>query len=148
MENPGFSNHNSGLVAMHLLIPAMRHGRRVNLKYTALFSFEASPGDFLIVPKGQPFIAAGQPMVSTMGRFGRGAASGGRSRNGTMGIFRHSPLGGSIKPVVALAVTLVALAGFASGAQAQGVVRSVHQDWQIRCDTPPRAQREHCAPLQ
>ncbi|MBX9844122.1 MAG: invasion associated locus B family protein [Xanthobacteraceae bacterium] len=33
-------------------------------------------------------------------------------------------------------------------AQAQGAVRSVHNDWQIRCDTPPGAQSEQCALIQ
>ena len=33
-------------------------------------------------------------------------------------------------------------------AAAQGVVRSVHADWQIRCDTPPGAQGEQCALIQ
>ena len=32
--------------------------------------------------------------------------------------------------------------------RAQGVVRSVHADWQIRCDTPPGAQGEQCALIQ
>lgn len=31
---------------------------------------------------------------------------------------------------------------------AQGAVRSVHGDWQIRCDTPPGAQHEQCALMQ
>jgi invasion protein IalB len=31
---------------------------------------------------------------------------------------------------------------------AQGAVRSVHSDWQIRCDTPPGAQGEQCALIQ
>jgi invasion protein IalB len=31
---------------------------------------------------------------------------------------------------------------------AQGAVRSVHGDWQIRCDTPPGAQSEQCALIQ
>jgi invasion protein IalB len=35
-----------------------------------------------------------------------------------------------------------------SGAWAQGVIRSVHNDWQIRCDTPPGAQYEQCALMQ
>nr|WP_250152606.1 invasion associated locus B family protein [Ancylobacter radicis] len=35
-----------------------------------------------------------------------------------------------------------------AGAQAQGVVRSVHGEWQIRCDTPPGAQSEQCVLLQ
>jgi invasion protein IalB len=39
----------------------------------------------------------------------------------------------------------VALAGSAAG---QGVVKSVHDDWQIRCETPPGAQSEQCALFQ
>jgi invasion protein IalB len=39
----------------------------------------------------------------------------------------------------------LALTGAAS---AQGAVRSVHGDWQIRCDTPPGAQAEQCALIQ
>jgi invasion protein IalB len=31
---------------------------------------------------------------------------------------------------------------------AQGAVRSVHGDWQIRCETPPGAQNEQCALFQ
>jgi invasion protein IalB len=42
----------------------------------------------------------------------------------------------------ALALTL------ARPAAAQGVVKSVHGDWQIRCDTPPGAQTEQCALVQ
>ncbi len=34
------------------------------------------------------------------------------------------------------------------GASAQGVVKSVHGDWQIRCDTPPGAKTEQCALIQ
>jgi len=33
-------------------------------------------------------------------------------------------------------------------AHAQGAVRSVHGDWQIRCDTPPGAQNEQCVLIQ
>ena len=33
-------------------------------------------------------------------------------------------------------------------ANAQGAVKSVHGDWQIRCDTPPGAQNEQCALMQ
>jgi invasion protein IalB len=43
---------------------------------------------------------------------------------------------------------LLAFALSAAPAQAQGVVRSVHGDWQIRCDTPPGAQAEQCALIQ
>jgi invasion protein IalB len=40
------------------------------------------------------------------------------------------------------------LFGLAVPAHAQGAVRSVHGDWQIRCDTPPGAQAEQCALIQ
>jgi invasion protein IalB len=38
--------------------------------------------------------------------------------------------------------------GLTQAAGAQGAVRSVHGDWQIRCDTPPGAQAEQCALIQ
>jgi invasion protein IalB len=38
--------------------------------------------------------------------------------------------------------------GLTQAASAQGAVRSVHGDWQIRCDTPPGAQAEQCALIQ
>jgi len=38
--------------------------------------------------------------------------------------------------------------GLTVAAGAQGAVRSVHGDWQIRCDTPPGAQGEQCALIQ
>src|SRR5438477_5084063 len=40
------------------------------------------------------------------------------------------------------------LIGAATYAAAQGAVRSVHGDWQIRCDPPPGAQGEQCALIQ
>jgi invasion protein IalB len=46
----------------------------------------------------------------------------------------------------ALAAAFVALGNMP--AAAQGAVRSVHGDWQIRCDTPPGAQSEQCALIQ
>jgi invasion protein IalB len=33
-------------------------------------------------------------------------------------------------------------------AAAQGAVKSVHKDWQIRCDAPPGAKSEQCALIQ
>lgn len=47
-----------------------------------------------------------------------------------------------------IAVMLAAVVGMAQPALAQGAVRSVHGDWQIRCDTPPGAQAEQCALIQ
>src|SRR6202030_361856 len=40
------------------------------------------------------------------------------------------------------------VAGASATAHAQGAVRSVHGDWQMRCDTPPGAQNEQCALIQ
>jgi len=53
----------------------------------------------------------------------------------------------SLKALIGLlaAAVLLALPGIA---HAQGAVRSVHGDWQIRCDTPPGAQAEQCALIQ
>jgi invasion protein IalB len=45
-------------------------------------------------------------------------------------------------------MALAVSAGTAERATAQGVVKSVHNDWQIRCDTPPGAQDEQCALMQ
>ena len=50
--------------------------------------------------------------------------------------------------VVASTLALVAVGGICNQARAQGAVRSVHADWQIRCDTPPGAQGEQCALIQ
>jgi invasion protein IalB len=41
-----------------------------------------------------------------------------------------------------------AVIGHVEPARAQGAVRSVHGDWQIRCDTPAGAQGEQCALIQ
>jgi invasion protein IalB len=50
--------------------------------------------------------------------------------------------------VVSSACAAAVLGGLAGKAAAQGAVRSVHNDWQIRCDTPPGAQSEQCALIQ
>jgi len=45
-------------------------------------------------------------------------------------------------------LALTALIASTPAAFAQGAVRSVHNDWQIRCETPPGAQSEQCALFQ
>jgi invasion protein IalB len=65
-----------------------------------------------------------------------------------MGNFDHEPLAKAARPVAFLLALTLAAIGFSPAAYAQGVVRSVHQDWQIRCDTPPGAQSEQCALMQ
>jgi invasion protein IalB len=62
-----------------------------------------------------------------------------------MAIFRRK---GHLKAILT-AAALVAVTATAPGeARAQGTVRSVHQDWQIRCDTPPGSKGEQCALIQ
>ena len=43
---------------------------------------------------------------------------------------------------------MTAVSGLSGSAHAQGTVKSVHGDWQIRCDTPPGAQGEQCVLIQ
>jgi invasion protein IalB len=53
--------------------------------------------------------------------------------------------------VRSLAVAVMALAAVVATTErglAQGAVKSVHADWQVRCDTPPGAQGEQCALIQ
>jgi len=50
-----------------------------------------------------------------------------------------------------LALSLALVAGLSLArlpASAQGVVKSVQGDWQVRCDTPPDAKAEVCALMQ
>jgi len=50
--------------------------------------------------------------------------------------------------LTAAGLAIALLLGLSAAASAQGAVRSVHGDWQIRCDTPPGAQGEQCALIQ
>jgi invasion protein IalB len=61
-----------------------------------------------------------------------------------MGHFRPA----LFRPLVAITSTLMLVLFSGAGAKAQGTVKSVHGDWQIRCDTPPGAQGEQCALIQ
>jgi invasion protein IalB len=61
--------------------------------------------------------------------------------------FLHPTTGFVLRALIAaLAFALIAIAG--TPAAAQGTVKSVHSDWQVRCDTPPGAQAEQCALIQ
>jgi invasion protein IalB len=55
---------------------------------------------------------------------------------------------GASRQIAFLAAILATLLWPAGPAAAQGAVKSVHGDWQIRCDTPPGAQSEQCALIQ
>ena len=50
--------------------------------------------------------------------------------------------------LAAVALVAAGVIGTAPPAAAQGAVKSVHSDWQVRCDTPPGAQGEQCALIQ
>src|SRR5664279_3685038 len=70
-----------------------------------------------------------------------------------MGIFGHDrhALGGQARLqawLAPLALVVALAAGPSDRASAQGAVKSVHKDWQIRCDTPPGAKSEQCALIQ
>ncbi len=45
-------------------------------------------------------------------------------------------------------VFAAALAGVVPPASGQGVVKGKHGDWQVRCETPPGAEKEMCALIQ
>jgi len=67
-----------------------------------------------------------------------------------MGIFWHNRQARA-RPGVLVASLLLGLGvtlAASAPAAAQGAVKSVHKDWQIRCDTPPGAKNEQCALIQ
>ncbi len=53
-----------------------------------------------------------------------------------------------LRYAVAGAVILAAAVAASGQVAAQGAVKSVYGDWQIRCDTPPGAQAQQCALMQ
>ena len=54
-----------------------------------------------------------------------------------------------VRRLAGRAALAIGVLGLMTGAvQAQGTVKSVHGDWQVRCDTPPGAQGEQCALIQ
>jgi invasion protein IalB len=53
-----------------------------------------------------------------------------------------------IRPIVAACALSLSSLFLGAPAQAQGVVKSKHGDWELRCETPPGASREQCALLQ
>jgi invasion protein IalB len=66
-----------------------------------------------------------------------------------MGILQHGrqALAGAAWLAPAVVIAALTLAPVRP-ALAQGAVKSVHRDWQIRCDTPPGAKAEQCALIQ
>jgi invasion protein IalB len=78
-----------------------------------------------------------------------GGHRAGWSEEAIMAIF---DVGRMLRPMASAlggaAILLAATSTFGGQVAAQGAVRSVHGDWQIRCDTPPGAQNEQCALMQ
>jgi invasion protein IalB len=66
-----------------------------------------------------------------------------------MGIFWHRRRAfESLARLAGLAMVAALALVPAHRAAAQGAVKSVHKDWQIRCDTPPGAKSQQCALIQ
>ena len=65
---------------------------------------------------------------------------------GILGHDRHALRGRAWLVPLALVLALAAVP--IERAAAQGAVKSVYKDWQIRCDTPPGAKSEQCALIQ
>ncbi len=65
-----------------------------------------------------------------------------------MGQFNRPRLLRIIRKIMPWVLMAGPVIGLAAEAAAQGSVRSVHADWQVRCDTPPGAQGEQCALIQ
>jgi invasion protein IalB len=65
-----------------------------------------------------------------------------------MNVLRFQPPRRLAGVVASFALGITASVGLAGSAAAQGTVKSVTGDWQIRCDTPPGAQGEQCALIQ
>jgi invasion protein IalB len=61
---------------------------------------------------------------------------------------KHMFKSGFLKRLLACGALAIVASLASAPAHAQGAVRSVHGDWQIRCDTPPGAQNEQCALIQ
>src|SRR5471030_590956 len=64
-----------------------------------------------------------------------------------MGIFEQAR-DASARRIWLAPLALMAALAMPAQAIAQGAVKSVHKDWQIRCDTPPGAKTVQCALIQ
>ena len=80
-----------------------------------------------------------------------GSGDSAQRRGGNAGITSPQNVGyimaALIRISLACAAALAAVMA-STPASAQGAVKSVHGDWQIRCDNPPGAQGEQCALIQ
>ena len=90
-----------------------------------------------------------RPWNVPAGRFGGGGGNriglrDAGAESESMGLFDYPIL----TRILLLSCAVLTLAAAPHRANAQGAVRSVHGDWQIRCETPPGAQNEQCALFQ
>jgi invasion protein IalB len=105
-------------------------------------------------PKAEPVAQAGFAVVSKWLRFvhlGPYLRLDLEVWNGMMGKFGGHLLRAIQRRALQfafVAAIMTAVSGLSGSAHAQGTVRSVHGDWQIRCDTPPGAQGEQCVLIQ
>ena len=107
--------------------------RQIARENAEISHFEATDGVAAVIaerPRGSP-VACGSVMEAPQLQIAPFATRLGRPARYLMWAFA--------------ALLLVALPG---GAHAQGTVKSVHGDWEIRCDTPPGASGEQCALMQ
>src|SRR5262245_66190674 len=82
-------------------------------------------------------------------RLGRDSGAQAAFEAEIMGSFSPEMLFRTMKSLLAAtAMALVLSAGTAERATAQGAVKSVHDDWQVRCDATADRQGGQCAALQ
>jgi invasion protein IalB len=94
------------------------------------------PAPGLLEDRLQGAVIADQSNVRTVARLFKGSTRMGFSRQQAK------------TQIAAGGIAAALFFGLTAAAGAQGAVRSVHGDWQIRCDTPPGAQGEQCALIQ
>jgi invasion protein IalB len=121
------------------LLPYLRHGKAVSVRWPTAVARARK------LDRAWPGMGEGDDGISQLWRDSLAFSTGGMpsARDRLMRFFKDH--GRAAALIVALAVAHIAPA---SQALAQGAVKSVHKDWQIRCDTPPGAQGEQCALIQ
>ena len=153
--NPGLSNHNSGLAAMHLMpdrrpcdkrlapsrvgTPHLGHGQ------AAWMGRRSRRRPLALCLTGWPGMTQRKRIKCAARAAIRRARRAARSASACQGIERWAFSGmagvrlGAGHGSRRWRCRLACSACRAEQAFAQGAVKSVHKDWQIRCDTPPGA---------
>src|SRR5215208_2176318 len=151
MGNPSSSNHNFWPLAMHLVRCSMqRWGLTVGSRKSSSRLPYLGHNALFYESLTQPAHHGVESVPLTRRNSRASAAVGGvRQFETTMNssLLDHCMRGA--RPMsVAATLALAPLVGSIGHAAAQGAVRSVHNNWQVRCDTPPGAQGEQCALIQ